>query len=291
MPRTPSAPGSAFRDNAAWTVADGALTDAIRRGQDTPGYTRDARRQRHLFEFRAPAGARATCTSRAATRSSSTARATGSSFALRFRAPRFDAGFNKLDNAFILDVRIGTDVRRNVIFEGPARARTGTAKTAADPSFIFVSAGAVRAAQRCATNRRISRSSRCPRPRAATTNEKDLSDLVALGKETFTQVGCEACHLVEPDSTAVSSGPNLFGLFRTEPRTREVVEGGEGHRFQVKASREYLHQLGAHAGRPARGRRERPDQGPGLSTRDAAVPEGRAQRSRRSTPSATTSPR
>ena len=39
----------------------------------------------------------------------------------------------------------------------------------------------------------------------------------------------------------MSSGPNLFGLFRTEPRTREVVEGGEGHRFQVKANREYLH--------------------------------------------------
>jgi hypothetical protein len=39
----------------------------------------------------------------------------------------------------------------------------------------------------------------------------------------------------------VSSGPNLFGLFRTEPRTREVVEGGEGHRFQIKAGREYLH--------------------------------------------------
>ena len=39
----------------------------------------------------------------------------------------------------------------------------------------------------------------------------------------------------------MSSGPNLFGLFRAEPRTREVVEGGEGHRFQVKASREYLH--------------------------------------------------
>ena len=39
----------------------------------------------------------------------------------------------------------------------------------------------------------------------------------------------------------MSSGPDLCGLFRAEPRTREVVEGGEGHRFQVKASREYLH--------------------------------------------------
>ena len=53
-------------------------------------------------------------------------------------------------------------------------------------------------------------------------------------------MGCEACHLVEPGSTAVSSGPNLFGLMRTEPRMREVAEG-EGHRFQIKAGREYLH--------------------------------------------------
>ena len=29
---------------------------------------------------------------------------------------------------------------------------------------------------------------------------------------------------------------------RAEPRTREVVEGGEGHRFQVKAGREYVRQ-------------------------------------------------
>ncbi len=53
-------------------------------------------------------------------------------------------------------------------------------------------------------------------------------------------MGCEACHLIEPGSTAVSSGPNLFGLIRTEPRMREVAEG-EGHRFQIKAGREYLH--------------------------------------------------
>ena len=35
-------------------------------------------------------------------------------------------------------------------------------------------------------------------------------------------------------------GPNLFGLFRPEARAREVAEG-EGHRFQVKARRDYLH--------------------------------------------------
>jgi len=62
-------------------------------------------------------------------------------------------------------------------------------------------------------------------------NEKDLVDSVALGKETFHSVGCEACHLVEPSSTAVSSGPNLFGLFRPDPRMREVAEGADGRRF------------------------------------------------------------
>ena len=73
------------------------------------------------------------------------------------------------------------------------------------------------------------------------TNEKDLVDSVKLGKETFTSVGCEACHRVEPASTAVSSGPNLFGLLRPDPRMREVAEGADGRRFQIKAGREYLH--------------------------------------------------
>src|SRR4029079_19738246 len=69
---------------------------------------------------------------------------------------------------------------------------------------------------------------------------KSLIDSVAVGKGLFTSVGCEACHQVARDSTAVSSGPNLFGLLRPEPRQREVVEGGEGHRFSIKANREYL---------------------------------------------------
>jgi len=73
------------------------------------------------------------------------------------------------------------------------------------------------------------------------TNEASLIDIVARGKELFTSVGCEACHRVERDSEAVATGPNLYGLFRAAPRAREVVEGGEGHRFQVKANREYLH--------------------------------------------------
>ena len=47
--------------------------------------------------------------------------------------------------------------------------------------------------------------------------------------------------VVEPSSTAVSSGPNLFGLIRPEARMREVAEGADGRRFQIKAGREYLH--------------------------------------------------
>ena len=64
-----------------------------------------------------------------------------------------------------------------------------------------------------------------PKVSGGATNEKELIDSVALGKETFHSVGCEACHLVAPSETAVSSGPNLFGLMRTEARAREVAEG------------------------------------------------------------------
>ena len=47
-----------------------------------------------------------------------------------------------------------------------------------------------------------------PKVSGGETNEKELIDSVALGKETFHSVGCEACHLVAPSETAVSSGPN-----------------------------------------------------------------------------------
>jgi mono/diheme cytochrome c family protein len=243
--QTPSAPGAAFRENPDWTEEDGALiTQAAPkdRGLATRATLADSVT---AFEYRAPTGARATLFVEGRYAFELAGKGAGKgdwqSFALRFRAPRFDAGYNKLENAFVLtEVRNGIDFRRNVIIPGPSEGAIWNGEDRSGPAFIVVAQGpfAVRNARHEPAD---FEQLKLPAASGGQTNESDLKDLVALGKEAFTQTGCEACHQVEPDSTAVSSGPNLFGLFRTDPRNREVVEGGEGHRFQIKAGREYLH--------------------------------------------------
>jgi mono/diheme cytochrome c family protein len=239
LAQEPAGPGDAFRENSAWVVAEGALT------------TQSASQERGLvsratladsitsFEYRAPAGARAKLFVQGRYAFELLGNGAWQPFALRFRAPRFDEGFAKQQNAFVLDVRNGAEIRRNVFFEGASPGAIWENEDRRGPSFIMVSQGpfSLRNTRHEAAD---FEQLKLPKSPDGETNEKELKDLVAIGKQSFEDVGCVACHLVEPSSTAVSSGPNLYGLFRTEPRTREVVEGGEGHRFQVKANRDYL---------------------------------------------------
>lgn len=159
----------------------------------------------------------------------------------KFRAPRYNEASAKVDAALIMEVRINgepvlvNEIRptmsenTNVGWEGPAGATSFLVKkgqlalrnfTIAPADFSLVT---------------------MPKTSGEVTNEKELVDFVALGKETFESVGCNACHSVIKNDSGVSTGPNLYGLFKREPRNREVVEGGEGHRFTIKADRQYLH--------------------------------------------------
>lgn len=159
----------------------------------------------------------------------------------KFRAPRYNEASAKVDSALILEVRINgeqvllNDIRpqmsegANIPWEGP----TG------------ITSLLVKKGQLALRNFKIAPADFSlvvmPKESGAETNEKELVDFVALGKETFESVGCNACHLTAKNDGGVSSGPNLFGLFKREPRDREIVEGGEGHRFTIKADRQYLH--------------------------------------------------
>jgi mono/diheme cytochrome c family protein len=233
-------PEGAFRDNPAWAIEDGALTTKVAaqdRGLVTRATLADSVTS---FEYRAPVGARANLVLMGRYAFELVGNGNWQPFAVRFRAPRFDAGFTKLDNAFALDVRNGAEVTRSVFFEGPSATAIWQGEDKRGPAFIVVAQGpfSVRNARHEPAD-----FTQLTLPKAAggETNEKDLRDLVSIGKQAFEDVGCIACHLVAPSDTAVSSGPILWGLVRAEPRTREVVEGGEGHRFQVKAGREYVH--------------------------------------------------
>ena len=235
-----AAPRGAFRDNTNWTLTDGVYSTTSATGIDTALVTRATLADSvTTFEFRAPVGSKATLYMDGRYGIELAGTGDWQPVVVRFRAPRFDEGYKKKDNAFALEVRIGSETRRNVLMPQSSPGARWEAEDRSGPSFIAVNQPpfAVRNARHDAGD---FAAVTVPAESGGATNEKDLVDFVALGKETFESVGCTACHLVEPSETAVSSGPNLFGVFRREARPREVVEGAEGHRFMVKANREYL---------------------------------------------------
>ncbi len=238
-------PGHAqFRDNRNWTATDGVWSTTVAPSSPeeylmTRGALADSVT---TFEYRAPAGAGAKIYLQGRYSVDLPGAGAGQGdwtpVTIRFRAPRFDAGFSKQDNALVIESRVGKDARRNVIHPTPDPGARWDGEDFRGPAIIVVAKPpfAVRGMSYAAGD---FAPLTVPKDSGAETNEKELVDSVAKGKETFEQLGCVQCHLVAPSDTAVSSGPNLFGLFQQEPRAREVVEG-EGHRFSIKASRAYL---------------------------------------------------
>jgi mono/diheme cytochrome c family protein len=238
--RAQSANTTAFRDNPAWTQADGALTATEPSTVETALMSRGALQDSTgSLEFKAPKGARGELFTMG--RYAIALEGTGDwvPVSWRFRAPRFDEGYNKKDNALLLEAHVGAQTLRNVVFTTFSPGARWESEDFRGPTVIFVRQGPL--SIRNVRNEAADFAQvKVPAASGGDTNEKDLIDSVAIGKGLFTSVGCEACHQVDRDSTAVSSGPNLYGLFRPEPRQREIVEGGEGHRFTIKANREYL---------------------------------------------------
>ncbi len=160
---------------------------------------------------------------------------------VKFRAPRFDEARNKTENGLILEARINGEVTiTNQIVDSISDGASMDWEDQGGPTTLLIQNGAF-ALRNFSIAPADFAQIKLPAKSGEATNEKELVDFVALGKETFESVGCNACHLINKDDAGVSTGPNLYGLFKREPRNREVVEGGEGHRFTIKADRQYLH--------------------------------------------------
>lgn len=229
-----------FRDNPTWADAGGVLTASAPTPMGNALNTRRALADSVTsFEFRAPPGAKAVLFMQGRYGFELAGTGEWQQVLLRFRAPRFDAGYNKEANALALEERVGKETRRNVVFEKSSPGARWAAEDMRGPAIFVVVQGSL-SLRNVRHDPADFAQVTVPAAPGGDTNEKALVDFVALGREKFEQLGCVACHLVEPSETAVSSGPNLFGLLRPEARSREVVEGGEGHRFAVKANRQYL---------------------------------------------------
>ena len=117
----PDAGFGPFRPNSVWSAVDGALTLK----SPTPEsalMTRSFADGVGSFDYQAPPGARATLYVQGRYAFVLEGNGSWQSFAVKFRGPRFDAGHQKLQNAVALEVRDGTKLERNVLFEKDGRA-------------------------------------------------------------------------------------------------------------------------------------------------------------------------
>jgi mono/diheme cytochrome c family protein len=158
-----------------------------------------------------------------------------------FRAPRFDAARNKTQNALLMEVKIdGQVLQANTLASGWSRGTESPWEDAGGNTSIAVEAGGL--AIRAFSLRRADFSAvELPKVSGQPSNAASLVDYVKRGDESFRALGCIECHAVQAGDTSEKSGPNLFGLFKLEPRDRQIASGPERHRFTIKASRAYLH--------------------------------------------------
>ncbi len=165
---------------------------------------------------------------------------------LKLRAARFDAARNKLQSALLMEMRINGELavidgvpQKNILLQLTPNAPTGW------EDFMGNLVIVAQQGQFALRNLKISPAdftAITPPPQSGgETNEKELIDYVALGKETFESFGCSVCHGIQADASVATTGPNLYGLFQSTPRNRDVIEGGEGHKFTIKADTNYLH--------------------------------------------------
>lgn len=162
------------------------------------------------------------------------------SMEIKFRAPRFDAARNKTEAALFLEIKVNDKVvQKNALAAGISRSSKISWEDEYGPLIIRGDQGPI-AIRHFDTRRADFGAVNIPSSNGQSTNVEELVDFVAAGNEAFHAFGCEACHATEKKDPGVKSGPNLFGLFKATPRDRDIIEGGEGHRFTIKVDRSYL---------------------------------------------------
>ncbi|MDN4502601.1 c-type cytochrome [Alteromonadaceae bacterium BrNp21-10] len=160
---------------------------------------------------------------------------------VKYRTSRYDEANNKVAAAMVVEVRVNGDVvDKNIIFNDFSAHALTDWNNPMDGTAIVVDKGQM-ALRNVSIQRADFSAISLPAESGGETNEAELVDFVAMGKDAFESVGCNVCHSIDAANAQATTGPNLYGLFTLTPRDREIVEGGENHHFQIKADRKYLH--------------------------------------------------
>lgn len=157
----------------------------------------------------------------------------------RLRAPRYNEAGSKTQKALLIELKIdGVVVHDNAILNSWCRG-TETEWESNGGNVTFSATNGSLALRNFSLQRADFTPLMVPATSGGATNVDKLVDYVKQGADLFKALGCVECHATQQDDTSQKTGPNLFGLFRLEPRDREIA-GGEGHRFTIKADRSYL---------------------------------------------------
>ncbi|EDY82099.1 hypothetical protein VDG1235_1719 [Verrucomicrobiia bacterium DG1235] len=158
--------------------------------------------------------------------------------AIRFRTLRNDDAFNKLSNSLFLDITLnGETIQRDAQIEYYTEGSFKQWEQTDGPLVFRAKNGpiAIRNFQIDHADYEAVAVNEPGQP----TNASELVDQVALGKETFTAMGCIECHTTKKGDTSFKTGPNLYGLFQRQARKREIVEPATGVHFSIDADQSY----------------------------------------------------
>ncbi|MBC2606779.1 family 16 glycoside hydrolase [Pelagicoccus albus] len=157
---------------------------------------------------------------------------------IRFRPHRKDEAFNKVANAFFLDISINGEVVQKEVQIPYYNSGSIQHWEQYDGPLVFRAANGPIAIQNARIDHANFEEVLVPSDEESS-NISELVDQVELGKETFTALGCIECHTTKKGDTSFKTGPNLYGLFQRYPRKREIVEPATGAHFSIDADRSY----------------------------------------------------
>ncbi|MCM8530692.1 MAG: DUF1080 domain-containing protein [Lentisphaeraceae bacterium] len=162
-----------------------------------------------------------------------------------FRAPRFAKDGRRISQAMFKEVRInGQLVHENLYAVGPTRSSQYHDEAATGPIMIQGDHGPIAIRNMKITpidlsnlkTKSLSAKESLPLDKKG----NPMIEMVALGKDIFTNKGCIECHNTTKDDSIVKTGPSLYSIFQKSPKKVKVMESAEQHIIEIRADKDYL---------------------------------------------------